>query len=205
MPVLLVADTSASGTTRPQPYTHRAPLPSASPGQPLVSPLGLYLETCLFLWLPSRMALCCATGEGGFSRCSSGAKRIPAAVSACSGATCCRHRSRLPGLEPQLRLGWRGQHGNTHWSPPDPWLEEPGCLNQRNQVSSETLTPVGWCFNCERLSTPCVVLAGMDGGARLLLACELRGCCGWLPLLPTACLEQSSWEPSLGAPPIPSP
>lgn len=106
----------------------------------------------------------------------------------------------LPGAAAQVRTG-RPAWKLSCWSPPDPWLEQSGCLNQRNLVSFETLTLVGWCcFNCERFSSPCVVIAGMDVGACLLLACELGGCCGLLPLLPRAHSEQSSWEPSLPAP-----
>lgn len=81
----------------------------------------------------------------------------------------------------------------SHWSPLDPWLQQSGCLNQRNLVSFETLTLVGWCcFNCERFGAPCVLLAGRDVGACLLLARELGGCCGSLPPLPRARSERSS-------------
>lgn len=105
-----------------------------------------------------------------------------------------------PGATAQVRTG-RPAWKLSRWSLPDPWLEQSGCLNQRNWVSFETLTLVGWCcFNCERFSTPCVMLAGMDVGACLLLACELGGCCDSLPLLPRARSERSSWEPSLPAP-----
>jgi len=147
------------------------------------------------------VVLYCVTGEGGFSCCSPGAKHIPAAL-------CLRWGhplpAPLPGAAAQVwtgRLAWKP----SRWSPPDPWLEQSGCLNQRSVVSFETLTLVGWsCFNSERFSTPCVVSAGMDVGACVLLACKLEGCCGSLPPLPRASSERSSWEPSLQTP-APSP
>lgn len=40
------------------------------------------------------------------------------------------------GATAQVRMerpAWR----LSHWSPPDPWLEQPGCFNQRNLVSFE--------------------------------------------------------------------